>query len=107
MNFLGKTIAAKNWIPIYPSMHEKEPSKTRSLMLISATLPTENWEQVEFPSGDVTVLRMTGGWGKMTIFNIYNDCLHDRTIHKLTKFYRNNHRALIGNDESANAAHVV
>ena len=107
MNFLGKTIAAKDWIPIYPSTHEKEPGKTRSLMLISATLPTENWEQVEFPSGNVTVLRMTGDWGKMMIFNIYNDCLHDRTIHELTKFYRNNHGTLIGNDEPANAAHVV
>ena len=107
MNFLCKEIAAKDWIPIYPSTHKKEPSKTRTLKLNSATLPTKNWEQVEFPSGNVTVLRMTGGWGEMTIFNIYNNCLHDITIHKLTKFYRNNHGTLIGNNTSANVVHVV
>ena len=90
INFLGKTITVRDWIPIYPSMHEKEPGKTRSLMLINATLPTESWEQVEFPSRDITVLKITGTWGKMTIFNIYNDSFHDRTILNLTKFHRIN-----------------
>ena len=59
-------------------------------MLINTTIPMENWEQVEFPSGDITVLRISGDWGRITIFNIYNDCLHDRTIHKLTRFHRIN-----------------
>ena len=94
INYLGKTIAARDWIPIYPSTHEKEPGKSRSLMLINATIPTENWEQVEFPSGDVTVLRISGDWGRITIFNIYNNCLHDRTIHKLTRFHRINYGTL-------------
>ena len=107
MNFLGKTIATRDWIPIYPSTHEKEPGKTRSLMLVNASLPTEGWEQVEFPSGDVTVLRITGSWGKMTVFNIYNDCLHDRTILELIKYHRYNPGALLGNDDMANAVHVV
>ena len=55
INFLGKTIAARDWIPVYPSTHEEEPGKTRSIMLINATLSTKSWEQMEFPSGDVTV----------------------------------------------------
>ena len=107
LNFLGKTIAARDWIPIYPSTHEKEPGKTRSITLINANIPTESWEQVDFPSRDLTVVKISGTWGKMTIFNIYNDCLHDRTIHELTKYHRANHAALIGNDTNANAAHVV
>ena len=107
MNFLGKTIVARDWIPIYTSIHDKEPGKTRSLMLINTTLPTKSWEQVEFPYGDVTVLRIAGRWGKMTIFNIYNDCLHDRTIVEQTKFHRNNHGTPTGNDAMANAVHMV
>ena len=107
INYLGKTIAARDWIPIYPSTHEKEPGKSRSLMLINANIPTESWEQVEFPSGDVTVVRISGSWGRITIFNIYNDCLHDRTIHELTRFHRTNHGTLIGNDTTSNTAHVV
>ena len=62
---------------------------------------------MEFLSGDVTVVKITGTWGIMTIFNIYNDCLHDRTIHKLIKFHRINHRVLVGTDITANVAHVV
>ena len=60
VNYLGKTIAARDWIPVYPSMHKKEPSKTRSLILINAAILTERWEQVDFPSGDVTVVRIMG-----------------------------------------------
>ena len=90
MNFLDKTIAARDWIPVYPSTHEKEPRKTRSLLLMRSSLPMENWEQVEFQSGDVTVVRIHGDWGQITLFNIYNDCEHDRMIHMLMGFHRNN-----------------
>ena len=27
MNFLDKTIATRDWIPVYPSTHENEPKK--------------------------------------------------------------------------------
>ena len=70
INFLGKTIATRDWVPLYPSTHKKALGETRSIMLINAAIPTESWEQVDFPSGDVTVLRVLGNGGKMTIFNI-------------------------------------
>ena len=49
-------------------------------------LCTDNWSQIDFPSGDVTVIQLTGIWGKLTIFNIYNNCEHNDTIKKLAKF---------------------
>jgi len=42
--------------------------------------------QIDFPSGNVTAVQLTGAWGKLTIFNIYNDCEHNRTITALLKF---------------------
>lgn len=90
INFLGRTIASRDWIPLYPSSHEKDPKKTRAITLISSKLPTENWEQLEFHSGDVVVIKITGSWGQIVLFNIYNDCTHDRTIHELTRFHRAN-----------------
>ena len=48
MNFLDKTIVARDWIPIYPST---QPKKTRSLIPMSSRILTENWEQMEFQSG--------------------------------------------------------
>ena len=86
INFLGKTIASRDWIAIYPTTHTNNPAKSRSIILLRATICTDNWMQVDFPSGDVTVVQLTGVWGKLTIFNIYNDCEHNNTIKTLSKF---------------------
>ena len=107
MNFLDKTIAARDWIPIYPSTHEQGPKKTRSIILMNSRLPTENWEQVEFHSGDVTVVRIHGNWGQLTLFNIYNDCIHDRTLHELMEYHRNNRRNLAGSELGENTHHII
>ena len=107
LNFLNKTIATRDWIPVYPTTHEKEPKKTRSLILMNSKLPTENWEQINFPSGDVTVIRLTGAWGQVTIFNIYNDCEHDNTIHKLMDFHRTHHNMLMGRGYGEDPYHII
>ena len=107
LNFKDKTIAARDWIPIYPSTHEKEPRKTRSLLLISRRLPTENWEQVEFNSGDVTVVKITGNWGQITLFNIYNDCTHNETIHELMMYCRANRVTLTGSQAGEDSHHMI
>lgn len=94
INYLGMTIASRDWVPLYPSTHEKDQGKTRAVTLISSKLPTESWEQIEFPSEDVVVIKIKGNWGQIVLFNIYIDCTHNRTLHELTKFYRTNRRML-------------
>ena len=74
INGFGQTVASKDWKTIYPSGHAKNPEKTRSVILLRDNLLTDGWEQIDFPSSDVTALRIKGSWGKLTIFNIYNDC---------------------------------
>jgi ribonuclease HI/exonuclease III len=88
VNFLGKSIASKEWITLYPTNHSKNPDKSRSIILLRATLCTDNWMQIDFPSSDVTVLQLTGAWGTLNIFNIYNDCNHNNTISALSRFQR-------------------
>ena len=56
INFWGKTVASRDWIPVYPTTHKKALKKTRMTILISKNLPTESWEQLEFQSGDVTII---------------------------------------------------
>ena len=63
VNFLNKTIATQDWTPLYPSTHEKQPEKTRSITLIRSDLLTESWEQLDFPSGDVTATCVKEDWG--------------------------------------------
>ena len=87
--------------------HEKNKKKMRAVTLISSKLPTESWEQIEFQSEDMVVIQITGTWGHLTLFNIYNDCSHNRTIHQLTKFHRNNQRSITGPGPETETHHAI
>ena len=76
-------------------------------MLISSKLPTKSWEPVEFTSGDVTIIKISGEWGQIVIFNIYNDYHHNQTLHKLTKFHRDNKNLLMGSTSMLETHHIM
>ena len=86
----GLTIALRDWITIYPSDYTNNPLKTSSITLIRADVSSDSWNQLEFPSSDVTVTQVNGPWGKITIFNIYNDGANDETIRLLMEFHHRN-----------------
>ena len=94
INAFNLSIASRDWIPIYPSIHTKNPEKTRVLMLMHSHLSMDNWCQLDFPSGDVTVVQLTGDCGTLTIFNIYNEGNNNDMVSLLTKFYKDNHEEL-------------
>ena len=105
INFYGNMIASRDWISVYPTTHSDNPAKSRSITLIRASICTENWTQINFPSGDVTVVQLNGAWGKLTIFNIYNDCDHNRTMALLSKFHCEHADQLEKSDRGS--AHVL
>jgi hypothetical protein len=86
INAFGVTVAARDWIPIYPSTHGAAPHKTRSLFLLRNNILTDQWKQIDFPSSDVTVIQLSGKRGSTYIFNIYNDCDKNDTIHQIEAF---------------------
>src|SRR5712672_4209163 len=104
VNFLNLTVASRNWTPAYPSTHLTSPDKTRSLTLISAALSSESWEQVTFPSGDVTIISIKTNSGKIFIINIYNDGNSNETISQLIEFHRDNN---VINGTEAIRPHVI
>ena len=87
INGFNNSIASRDWISVYPTTHCAHPGKTRTLTLIRSSLSTDSWEQIDFPSGDVTIISLKGPWGKLVIFNIYNDCKHNDTINQLKRFH--------------------
>ena len=105
MNGFNQSITSKDWILVYPSMHCAHPGKSCTLMLISTTISTDSWEQLDFPSGDVTAIIIKGEWGKITIFNIYNDGNNNKTINLLKLFHRT--RPDVMNQAEAGAAHIL
>ena len=101
----GFSITSRDWTTVYPSKHSDNPHNTRAIMLIRADVSTEGWNQIDFPSSDVTVIQLSGQWGKITVFNIYNDGEHDDTIKLLTEYHHRN-RAALERVESGEA-HII
>ena len=105
INAFNNSIASKDWITLYPTTHSAHPGKTCTLTLIRSTLCTDAWEQINFPSGDVIIVTIKGDWGKLTIFNIYNDGNSNDTIKQLKQFHRSHANAL--EHAEVGAAHIL
>src|SRR5712691_11396891 len=86
----GFTLASRDWIPIYPTPHGKTDISTRAVTLIRATLKSDTWKQLDFPSCDVVAIQLKGEWGKLTLLNVYIDCNSDETVRLLTNFHSGN-----------------
>ncbi|KIK34632.1 hypothetical protein CY34DRAFT_59233, partial [Suillus luteus UH-Slu-Lm8-n1] len=75
------TSANHHWHVLYPSLHYTHPQrKTHAVTLVSASLDTNSWKQLSFPSPDVVVIQLSGPYGNCTVFNIYNDCNSPSTL---------------------------
>jgi hypothetical protein len=83
-------LAARDWIPAYPSMHSTAPHKTCSLFLLRSNILMDQWKQIEFPSSDVMVIQLSGAGSSTIRFNIYNDCDKNDTIQQLEAFNHTN-----------------
>jgi len=101
----GFTLASREWVAIYPTLHRKPNTSTRAVTLIHASLNPDMWEQIDFPSADVVVIQLHGEWGKVTIANVYNDCNNDDTICLLTEFHIRNQAAVY--QANIGTAHVL
>ena len=77
----GNTKATTKWRTIYPSSRYSSHSTIRSVILVNANLDTNHWNQISLPeTNDITALQFQGPYGRLSIFNIYNDCLHSDTL---------------------------
>jgi hypothetical protein len=88
INPFNNSIASRDWFSVYPTTHRTHPDKTHTLTLICTPLNTDSWEQIKFPSRDIVIITLKGPWGRLTIFNIYNDCKNNTTISQLKHFHR-------------------
>jgi len=80
IDFNGYTLASRDWTLVYPTPHRSLENPTRAVMLINASIRLDTWKQLDFPSSNITVIQLNGGWGKLTIVNVYNNCNNDDTV---------------------------
>jgi len=83
----GNTKANPNWRVLYPSSHLTDNTTKRSLILVNSKLDTNTWSQITVEgSNDITAVQFKHPQGKLTIFNIYNDCKHSDTLALLDRY---------------------
>jgi hypothetical protein len=69
------------WRSIYPSTHlTLGAQRSRSFMAIHPQLSTNDWEQVDCPSPDITAIRIRTDIGWTLIVNVYNPCEENTSL---------------------------
>jgi hypothetical protein len=86
IDFKGVTHATLPWYIVYPSRHSTKPQDTRSVMLVNKKLSTNSWESLQLDSSDITAIQLSGDFGYIRVFNIYNNCNYSRTLQCLEHF---------------------
>ena len=89
-----------NFRPVFPSHRFKDDSPIRSVIWVNKHLETKSWKIIDVRNtNDITAIQLMGTYGKITIFNIYNDCTHSRTERTLSNFLEANRDTIAeGND---------
>ena len=76
---------------VYPADRWKEGAMVWSTIWINAEIDTKSWKIIKVPgTNDITAIQMEGPFGKLTIFNIYNSCIHSLTETILRCFLHDN-----------------
>lgn len=90
----GNSKASRNWRVIYPTNRTND-TVARSVILINAQIDTDEYTQLTMEgSRDITAVQFKGNYGRLSIFNIYNDIQHSDTLNNLRQ-YINKNRAKI------------
>ena len=80
----GNMKATRNWRVLYPTSHLSDPMPLWAVMLVSSNLNTNEWVQIQIPNTqDLLAIQLTGDFGSLMVFNVYNDCHNSDTIDRL------------------------
>ena len=72
-----------------------------SVIWVSSSLSTNSWKAVNIPgNNDLMAIQINLGMGKVTIFNIYNNCTHSVTLTCLQNFIQAKQGSLLGGANS-------
>ena len=88
-----------NFRLVCPSYRFQSEDQIRSAIYVNKTLKTDDWIILDIPNtNDITAIQLKGPYGKLSIFNIYNDCTHSRNEAHLRRFINDHSADLIGTE---------
>jgi len=74
------------------------------VILVSPRIDTASWTDLRINSPDITAIELHTDFGKIQIFNIYNDCEHGRSLDAVKRWYADQTQTMRRN---AHAAHMI
>ena len=81
INVVNLTTSNPKWNVIYPSTHNKDrATRTRSVILINKAISKDSWRTIPIETPDVTAIELSGAFGRIRIYNVYNDNTHNDTL---------------------------
>ena len=90
-----------NFRPVYPSNRFQDDSPIRSVIWVNKQLETTNWKILDIQNTrDITAIQLKGEYGKISIFNIYNDCTHSRNEETFNNYLTDHRRELIEDNDN-------
>jgi len=99
-NNFGGISTPTNYRPVFPEDRGRNGMPVRSVIWVSSLLETKSWENINVPNtNDITAIQLRGTYGKLTIFNIYNDCTHSNSETTLRTFLQTQGRRIIGGND--------
>ena len=90
-----------NFRPVFPAHRIGNEDKVRTAIWVNKKLDTKDWIELAIPdTNDITAIQLKGPYGKLTIFNIYNDCTHSINEEILQNYIRHNSNQILANENS-------
>ena len=88
-----------NFRPVYPTNRFEDNAQIRSVIWVNKRINTNDWIILDVPdTNNISAIQLKGPYGKLTIFNIYNDCTHYRNKMALQRFIRRHPNTLLRNE---------
>ena len=85
-----------NFRPVYPINRFQDDAQIRAVTWVNTKLDTKGWVTLDIPdTNDITAIQLKGPYGKLAIFNIYNDCTHARNETVLNTYVRRHANTLL------------
>jgi hypothetical protein len=99
--FFNNIRCPANFRQVAPRNIIQDNSKVRSVIWVNRHLETANWEILEIQdNNDISAIQLSGAYGRITIFNIYNDCEHSENEECLRNYIAANRRREADNNDN-------
>jgi len=107
VNLANASNLRRYWDILYPSDHHADPNRTQTIMLVNRKLSKNAWHMVQIKSPNVMAIEFNGEFGKVRIYNVYNPCDNNDTLHILGRHMSNADRARNNNTNIAQGENII